>query len=228
MTRTELFALMQHPEQIEGKRLAELRSLVDAYPYCASFVFVYLCALAKAEDVRYASELRRLSIYLPDRGKLFDLVEGSGYPQVGRASSMPSAESDTFALIDHYLEQAKVDGVDLPSDLGLDAPVVGDYFAGVQPLTDQEQASSQGGVPDPLLITLEVSSAPSVERTSVSDDSLSEDLFTETLARIYIQQGRYDKALRMIRSISLNYPKKNRYFAEQIRFLERLIQNNKE
>ena len=54
-----------------------------------------------------------------------------------------------------------------------------------------------------------------------------EGYFTETLARIYIKQGRYSKALEIIRRLSLNYPKKNAYFADQIRFLEKLIANSK-
>ena len=54
-----------------------------------------------------------------------------------------------------------------------------------------------------------------------------EDYFTETLAKIYIKQGRYDKALEIIRKLMANYPKKNSYFADQIRFLEKLIINNK-
>lgn len=54
-----------------------------------------------------------------------------------------------------------------------------------------------------------------------------EDYFTETLAKIYIKQGRYDKALEIIRKLMSDYPKKNSYFADQIRFLEKLIINNK-
>ena len=54
-----------------------------------------------------------------------------------------------------------------------------------------------------------------------------ESYFTETLARIYIKQGRYSKALEIIKRLNLNYPKKNAYFADQIRFLEKLIINNK-
>ena len=51
--------------------------------------------------------------------------------------------------------------------------------------------------------------------------------FTETLAKIYIRQGKYEKALEIIRRLNLNFPKKNVYFADQIRFLEKLIINNK-
>ena len=54
-----------------------------------------------------------------------------------------------------------------------------------------------------------------------------ESYFTETLAQIYIKQGRYSKALEIIKRLNLNYPKKNAYFADQIRFLEKLIINDK-
>ena len=53
----------------------------------------------------------------------------------------------------------------------------------------------------------------------------SDTYFTETLARIYIKQGKYAKAIEIIRRISLLYPQKNRYFADQIRFLEKLLVN---
>jgi hypothetical protein len=53
-----------------------------------------------------------------------------------------------------------------------------------------------------------------------------EGYFTETLARIHIKQGNYSKALEIIQQLSLDNPKKNVYFADQIRFLEKLIINN--
>ena len=49
---------------------------------------------------------------------------------------------------------------------------------------------------------------------------------TETMARIYIKQHNYSSALQIIKQLSLDYPKKNAYFADQIRFLEKLIINN--
>ncbi|WP_262279292.1 tetratricopeptide repeat protein [Hallella absiana] len=69
---------------------------------------------------------------------------------------------------------------------------------------------------------------PKIEEDG-NKDSVKEDksYFTETLAKIYIKQGRYEKALEIIQQLNLNYPKKNAYFVDQIRFLEKLILNNK-
>ena len=65
------------------------------------------------------------------------------------------------------------------------------------------------------------------EESSAEEVEIEENgYFTETLARIYIKQGRYSKALEIIQRLNLVYPKKNRYFADQIRFLEKLIINN--
>ena len=69
---------------------------------------------------------------------------------------------------------------------------------------------------------------PDIQENANEGEKDAEDgYFTETLAKIYIKQGRYSKALEIINSLNLNYPKKNAYFADQIRFLEKLIINNK-
>lgn len=54
-----------------------------------------------------------------------------------------------------------------------------------------------------------------------SDDSL----LSESLAKIYIKQKRYAKAFEIISGLSLNYPEKSIYFADQLRFLQKLIIN---
>jgi hypothetical protein len=75
----------------------------------------------------------------------------------------------------------------------------------------------------------EIDFTPEVQMLTDGDENDDDDgYFTETLAKIYIKQGRYSKALEIIQRLNLNYPKKNAYFADQIRFLEKLILNNKQ
>ena len=65
--------------------------------------------------------------------------------------------------------------------------------------------------------------------TTVAADKDTEDgILTETMAKIYIRQGQYSKAKEIIQQLNLNNPKKSIYFADQLRFLEKLILNNKQ
>ncbi|WP_242082466.1 hypothetical protein [Aestuariivivens sediminis] len=56
-----------------------------------------------------------------------------------------------------------------------------------------------------------------------------EALMTETLARIYVEQKNYKKAIQSYKILSLKYPEKSSFFANQIKAVEQLQeQNNKE
>ena len=59
--------------------------------------------------------------------------------------------------------------------------------------------------------------------TPEEDNTPQEEFFTETLAKIYIKQQKYERALEIIRAISAANSSKNAYFADQIRYLEKLI-----
>ena len=72
----------------------------------------------------------------------------------------------------------------------------------------------------------EASSSDDAINVLMPEETLDESYFTETLAKIYIKQKKYSRALEIIRSLYLQFPEKNAYFADQIRFLEKLIINN--
>jgi hypothetical protein len=48
------------------------------------------------------------------------------------------------------------------------------------------------------------------------------ELMTETLARVYLEQGKYKKAIQAYRILSLKYPEKSSFFADQIQAVEKL------
>ena len=52
-------------------------------------------------------------------------------------------------------------------------------------------------------------------------------LLSESLAKIFIKQGRYERAYEIISGLNLKFPKKSAYFADQLRFLQKLIINRR-
>lgn len=58
------------------------------------------------------------------------------------------------------------------------------------------------------------------------EENHEDNYLTETLAGIYIKQGRYEKALDIMNRINKTATKKSPYFEDQQRFLEKLIKLN--
>ncbi len=52
------------------------------------------------------------------------------------------------------------------------------------------------------------------------------ELMTETLARVYLEQKKYKKALQAYKILSLKYPEKSSFFADRIKMIEKIQQDN--
>ncbi|WP_276165282.1 hypothetical protein [Zobellia alginiliquefaciens] len=61
--------------------------------------------------------------------------------------------------------------------------------------------------------------------TSVTLDK--KELMTETLAKVYLEQKKYKKAIQSYKILSLKYPEKSGFFADRIKAVEKLQQENK-
>ena len=69
------------------------------------------------------------------------------------------------------------------------------------------------------------------EKAEIADDTIEnptqndDSMLSESLAKMYIARHKYSQALEIIKGLSLKYPEKSIYFADQIRFLTKLVLN---
>ena len=78
--------------------------------------------------------------------------------------------------------------------------------------------------------TVEDGDAASKDKASDKADAADADgggVFTETLARIYIKQGKYERAYQIIDRLYKQHPQKSAFYIDQLRFLEKLMLNEK-
>lgn len=237
----EITELINHPERLDRDTLYELRSLLALNPYFQTARLLMLQNLYLLHDAAFDEELRRAALYVTDRKSIFNMVEAAHYQlrkQPKANSPKPKANNRTIDLIDTFLdsipeEEEHKDKKRRPTPA--DAAI--DYVAY---LLETENDSTSEETPllkghdliDNFLqqeqgrITLELPQEEQDNTQEDNSDDNDEEYFTETLARIYIKQGRYQKALDIITRLSGKYPQKNAYFADQIRFLEKLIINS--
>jgi tetratricopeptide (TPR) repeat protein len=251
----DIIELTHHPERMDRDTLYELRSLVALYPYHQTLRLLMLQNLYLLHDPGFDEELRRAAIYITDRRVLFNMVEAAHY-QLRKAgqndpnsqsnlgsSNSQNAPSRTLSLIDSFLDTIPQEEPRPRKRRPTPADAAIDYVAylldteGDTSETEDEPAPQMRGqeLIDTFInsdkgrftlsdVPLPVDDTPKVPEEL--EEEVGEEYFTETLARIYIKQGRYSKALEIIRRLSLQVPKKNAYFADQIRFLEKVIINN--
>ena len=241
--------LIKHPEYLDRDTLYELRSTLALYPYYQTARLLMLQNLYLLHDPSFDEELRRAAIYITDRRVLFNMIEAGHYrlrtstfTKVPAAAPQEGSASRTATLIDNFLDsipkedegQSRGKRKPTPADAAVDyvaylLETEGDKAEETVPEMKGQNLIDSFINADKRRIVLNEGPllTPQTEKTEESAaEPTDEEYFTETLARIYIKQGRYSKALEIIQRLSLQFPKKNAYFADQIRFLEKLIINS--
>ena len=232
---------------LDRDTLYELRSLLALYPYYQNARLLLLQNLYLLHDPTFDEELRRAAIYITDRKVIFQKIEAGHYKITTRRKQQKTAEqqdSRTLSLIDDFLDSLpkenepqgkKTKRKPTPADAAVD------YVAYLMECEADDDSSTQEETPQmkgqqlidnflqdekgKIVLSDNPTLKPETE-ANAEEKKGDSDVFTETLARIYVKQGNYSRALQIIKKLSLDDSKKNAYFADQIRFLEKLIINN--
>jgi len=178
-----------------------------------------------ATDIDHESRtldlINQFLLGLPDKETLTPLdLSGEYTSYVLEDDETPPIKRDCTKAVNKEIEEEekyeKEEKQEMPSKLNLEEPK--------DELEEEPEAEIE--IAEPVEVKKKAKSKKIIEDDEAEKD-IDESYFTETLAKIYVKQKRYDKALEIIRSINLKNPKKSAYFADQIRFLEKLLQNNK-
>ena len=174
--------------QLHNLTLEELTGVVNLYPWFGA-AHVELCR-------RTSGEYSEGALYVADRSILARIARGT--------SSASFTDKDLGAILASYLEPS-AETTETEHQVRV---VGGDYFSQAQydnVKADGDNVFSRFAVKSP-------SSAEAPEDLSEMADRFA----TETLARIFAEQGRMEEAKRIYSRLILEFPEKSAYFAALI------------
>lgn len=200
------------PLDDKGSGLVE--DVLRSYPYFQAFHALRF----KGQIVRKEYSVGDVSgdaIYIPDRKRFYAWAIS---PLADDTATQEFSNSRTVDLIDSFLNNAYPKG-----DATHAYDESDDGERKTSPVRETTVIEEKGETNAAKVRKASDSSGD----YSLDADDIDDACFTETLAKIYVKQERYEKALEIIKKLSLKYPKKNIYFANQIKALEEQISNKK-
>jgi tetratricopeptide (TPR) repeat protein len=194
MDKNYFYKLLENNLLLNDNSLDEIKQITEQYPCFHAAWMLLLKNLQKTGDAGLENSIREIAIRIPDRKILYNYLIAN--------KKNESAE--------YCFEQQEL--VSNPS-----------YNEDGEKEEDQLINRFLSGDAGPMKIDADYK--PEADQNAVISKSLSEsdELITETLANIYFQQKKYDKALDAFKKLSLKYPEKSVYFAARIEEIEKYL-----
>ena len=186
------------------ENIQKLENLIKDYPYFLQPKLYYLKILKDKKSKKYDSELKKTAISIYDRSWLFDWIN---LPWETKKENNKTIEKDVtikMNFIDwiNYIEKNKVD-INLSESLDKKFDLIETFLNNPSKIEKEDLNRNQKDI-------------------SIETIASENELMTETLAKIYLKQQKYKKAIDAFRILSLKYPEKNAFFADQIKKIKKL------
>ena len=197
MQKEQFYNLLANPGLLNIETLAGLKTIVDEFPYFQAALVLYLKNLKETDNPDFEHVLKKTAIRFSDRKKLYEFLNSK--PTIENANPALGNTEAPFPELQLEEEQNK------PGNSLIDRFLMSDSTA------IKRRTENQGEVEN------------SIENEIVKkSDAENDEIITETLATIYFQQKKYDKALEAFSKLSLKYPEKSVYFATRIKEIDKI------
>jgi len=251
----KLTYLLENPDAITSEEVVSLEHLSERYPWFQAAKVLHLRALKNAGHFSYNNRLKMAAAHTADRGVLFDFITSEvkkpetlkklvdevfeqELKQAGktlepdlfeRKPTTPNLTEEIEIEVDRPLEFTKEDKFSFNEWLKLTS---------VKPIERKNETEKSVDPKAEKFSRIEKfiqnQAKLSPDKNYISDKrdlaepftQTNEALMTETLAKVYIQQKNYQKAIQAYKILILKYPEKSGFFADQIKAIEKISDKN--
>ena len=253
MTVTEFTSLSKNYDALNEEQRLALEKITYRYPYFQAAYALYLKSLKEQEKFNFDLILKKTAVISPNRNTLYEWLNtdqktqnSETLPLQEKGKTKPILETK----IKEKVEKVSQDDVSEVDTKSANVEVVEETPKKPLPVnlsflewiewtknnspTILQDSEPENSFEDKIdIIDAFLKNNPKIPPVSANTakQNLSkeikfdkEELMTETLAKVYVKQGKFKKALLSYKILSLKYPEKNSFFADQIKAIKDLQQ----
>ncbi len=202
-SKSSLLKILNNPHKISQSEAIFIDELIKEFPYFQAARAIQLKNHKNLESFQFEKILNKTAIYTSNRKILFDFIEHNFLADDFNSKNsktqkvLKKNESRTFV---NWLEQVNL----VPIDRSNESSTI-EKFISKKPNLNIKSIEE-----------------PEIQNDNESTELIKESLVTETLAKLYVEQENYEKAIQTYKILILKFPEKNSYFASAIKKLKKL------
>ncbi len=218
MTHRDFISLVKQPKTVKTELVTDLKAMLENYPYFVAPRLMLAFALNQSKDINSKAFLTESAVYCADREWFYNYIftENVLSEQPVRHERISKNSGNYFDMINAI----ESEGADTKQSLKNLA----------QKLKEARAIVARTEIPK---------NSKSIEPEKTTDVMIDDEIsikidlvpieteISENIAKKLIAERKYADAIEILRALNLNNPKKSVYFADQIRFLEKVILNSK-
>ena len=216
MKKREFIQLIGNTELINEKAIHSIKECLSENPYFQTGQLLLLKGLLNTNNKEYNNHLKKTAAYVYDRRKLFEFITIGNQKKHNLQQPLTRKENikkgdplrfnqDEMHSFSEWLRLSKIKKIRKPETINEVTNLVNDF------VNEKKNIN---------YINKELFSNPGVtlENSLIEND----EIITPTLAKVYLEQGHLEKAILAYKKLSLKYPEKNSFFANQIKLITKL------
>ncbi|MBJ34900.1 MAG: hypothetical protein CMC90_03270 [Flavobacteriaceae bacterium] len=169
----------------------DLKKILNSYPFFQSASAYYLKTLKIQKKDAYNELLPKTSLLTVDRKVLREWLNSND-----EQNSSKNSTTEKYSFLDWF---------DIIND---EVPKVEKKLNLIDDFINKSPK-------------IKLSNGEKSQKEIIIDSKIKDELITETLAKIYVTQKKFNKAIKAYEILSLKYPKKSSFFADQINYIKK-------